>query len=160
MGTMEDLLSIEDRQRLPVVVGVDGSPRSKEALAWAVRYARAMGQPLRVVVAWRLPPSYGWEGPLPSEWDPEATAKEIGGAAVREALGDDPSMGCSIEVLEGHPARLLTEASKHASLVVVGSRGRGEFAGMLLGSVSAFVTAHARCPVVVVRDGAEPQPTH
>lgn len=138
-----------------VVVGVDGSTPSKAALAWAARYAQAMGEPLRVVVAWRIPPSFGWEGPYPADWDPEADAKDAGEKALHEVLGTARPPGTSLEIVEGHPARVLTDASKHASLVVVGSRGRGEFAGMLLGSVSEFLTAHAHCPVVVVREGGE-----
>jgi nucleotide-binding universal stress UspA family protein len=55
--------------------------------------------------------------------------------------------------VEGHLASVLTEQSKNASLIVVGSRGHGEFAGMLLGSVSEFLATHARCPVLVVREG-------
>lgn len=143
-----------------VVVGIDGSPASREALAWAARYAKAVGAPLEVLAAWHLPQLYGWDAPLPADWDPKADATAAANETVRAVLGDDPALSCRVEVVEGHPARLLTEASKRAALVVVGSRGRGEFAGMLLGSVSEFLTAHAHCPVVVVRDhgGAPPRP--
>ncbi|MGA2037092.1 MAG: universal stress protein [Acidimicrobiales bacterium] len=61
-------------------------------------------------------------------------------------------------VMEGHPARVLPDESKTASLVVVASRGNGEFAGMLLGSVSEFLTTHAHCPVVVRGDRAQQPP--
>lgn len=158
MVVMNEIAQDTTLERRGVVVGVDGSAPSKEALSWAARYARLAGEPLHVLVAWRLPPSYGWEGPYPADWDPEAEAKAAGESAVREVLGGEERSTFSLEVVEGHPARVLTDASKRAVLVVVGSRGRGEFAGMLLGSVSEFLTAHAHCPVVVVRDGAEVKP--
>ena len=66
-------------------------------------------------------------------------------------LGTEPSVRIEQEVLEGHPAQLLVTAAEGADLVVVGSRGHGGFVGMLLGSVSQHVAAHAPCPVLVVR---------
>jgi nucleotide-binding universal stress UspA family protein len=66
-------------------------------------------------------------------------------------LGDISTRDVTVQVLEGHPALQLTEASRHASLLVVGCRGHGEFAGMLIGSVSGFVSTHSHCPVVVIR---------
>lgn len=139
----------------PVVVGIDGSERSKSALRWAAQYARVAGMPLHVLVAWHMPPSYGWAPAVPEDWNPETDATSLLEAEITEVLGADPGVDVRRSVVEGHPAQVLTDESKSASVVVVGSRGRGEFAGMLLGSVSAFVTTHAHCPVVVVRDGTE-----
>lgn len=136
----------------PVVTGVDGSEPSKAALAWAADYARLSGAPLEVIVAWHIPSAYDWTVPMPDDWDPEADAKEMLEREVTEVLGPTLPPDVTLSVVEGPPARVLADASRSASLVVVGSRGRGEFAGMLLGSVSAFVATHARCPVVVVRD--------
>lgn len=126
----------------PIVVGVDGSPSSKAALAWAARMAKLTDTPLLVVTAWHSRNSYGWPGPT-------AMLEE----ALVEVMGSDPGIELTTAVREGHPAPVLTEQSKNASLIVVGSRGRGEFTGMLLGSVSEFLVTHAHCPVVVMRDG-------
>jgi nucleotide-binding universal stress UspA family protein len=139
----------------PVVVGVDGSEHSKQALAWGARYAALTGAPLTAIVVWRLPTSFGWTLPLPGDWDPEADARRVLEREVKEVLGPELPATVSLAVAQGPPGKALVEASEHASAIVVGSRGRGEFAGMLLGSVSTFVTTHAHCPVVVVRDGSE-----
>ena len=147
-----------ESNHLPVVVGVDGSEQSKSALGWAARYARATSAPLRVVIAWYLPNNYDWSVPLPDPWDPESDARKVLEDEMAEVLGAAaPDLELSTSVVEGHPAQVLTEASKQASLVVVGSRGRGQFSGMLLGSVSGFLTTHARCPVVVMRGASEAQ---
>jgi len=139
----------------PVVVGVDGSASSKQALAWAARWAKLTGTSLVALTAWSLPTTYGWGGPapLPEDFDPEGLARGSLEESVSQVLGGHPDIDVTTEVAEGHPALLLTERSKTASLVVVGSRGHGAFTGMLLGSVSEFVITHAGCPVVVVRDG-------
>ena len=139
----------------PVVVGVDGSDSSKEALVWAAHWAKLTGTTLTAVTAWNFPTMYGWGGPapLPADFDPEALARGSLEESVSQALGEHPDIVVTTEVAEGHPAPLLVERSKAASLVVVGSRGHGAFTGMLLGSVSEFVITHAHCPVVVVRDG-------
>ncbi|HUZ20310.1 MAG TPA: universal stress protein [Acidimicrobiales bacterium] len=143
-----------------IVVGVDGSASSKAALAWAARQAKLTGTPLVVVVTWEFPTSYGWPYQLPADLDLAGDAAAMLGATVSEVLGPHAGVDLSSAVVEGHPAPTLVEESKTASLVVVGSRGHGEFAGMLLGSVSEFLTTHAHCPVVVVRDdGGEQQPS-
>lgn len=89
---------------------------------------------------------------MPSGWDPQADTMRYLEEEVRYVLGADLPPYVSLLVAQGPPAKVLADASQDACVVVVGSRGRGEFAGMLLGSVSQFVTTHARCPVVVVRD--------
>jgi nucleotide-binding universal stress UspA family protein len=134
-----------------IVVGVDGSEPAKAALVWAARQARTTGSPLVAVAAWEWPTSYGWSPPWPAEYDPSGDALKMLEETVRDVLGDAPDVPVTIEVLEGHPSPALVELSKRASLLVVGSRGHGEFAGMLIGSVSEFLVAHAHCPVVVVR---------
>lgn len=136
----------------PVLVGVDGSAASKDALAWAARYAGLIGAPLDVVIVWHMPSTLGFETPVPFEWNPETDARMIVEDSVEEVLGSVHRPDVTILVLEGPPARVLTELAKAASLVVVGSRGRGHVAGMLLGSVSEALARHAPCPVVVVRD--------
>jgi len=80
-----------------------------------------------------------------------ADAKSELEASIHDVLGRQPSIAVSALVVEGHPSLALVDASKSAALLVVGSRGHGEFTGMLLGSVSEFVSTHAHCPVVIIR---------
>jgi nucleotide-binding universal stress UspA family protein len=134
-----------------VVVGVDGSPGSSHALAWAAGEARLRGTRLRVVHGWTIPtmvyPSY-----LPPDVFTEmpAEARRQVDAQVAEVLGPAPDVPVDLVVEEGRPAEVVIEAAKGADLVVVGTRGRGGFAGLLLGSVSSQVAHHAPCPVVIV----------
>lgn len=139
----------------PVLVGVDGSPSSKDALAWAARYAGLTGAALDAVIVWHMPSTIGWETPLPGDWNPEMDARAILETAVEEVLGSAHPPNVALGVLEGPAAKVLNEMAKGASVVVVGNRGRGHAAGMLLGSVSESLARHAPCPVVVVRDGSE-----
>jgi nucleotide-binding universal stress UspA family protein len=79
------------------------------------------------------------------------TAEQLLMETVRDVLGDDPPVLVQPRVKEGNAAKLLIDLSEEADVVVVGSRGRGGFAGLLLGSVSQNVAAHAKCTVVVAR---------
>ena len=130
-----------------IVVGVDGSAASRDALRWAQWQAELTGAPLEVVTAWSYPTSYGF--PVIADVDWEQGARTVLDEAVDEALG--PQADVTRRVVEGHAARVLVEAADGADLLVVGSRGHGGFTGMLLGSVSEHVVTHASCPVVVVR---------
>jgi nucleotide-binding universal stress UspA family protein len=138
-----------------IVVGVDGSPQSKVALAWAARQAKLTGAPLRVVISWELPTTYGWAAPLPEGLDFEKDSEGVVNDEVATVIGPDAAsqLDLSVEVVEGHPAAVLLHESESAALVVVGSRGHGAFAGMLLGSVGQHLAAHAHCPVMIIRDG-------
>jgi nucleotide-binding universal stress UspA family protein len=139
-----------------VVAGVDGSPESVAALAWAARYASAAGARVQALMAWHYPGAVG--GP-PVEKAPEAvrdqTEAQIHATldkAVAEACpGQQP--GVETRIGYGHPAQVLIDASKEADLLVVGSRGHGSWSGMLVGSVSIHCVTGAFCPVVVVRGG-------
>jgi nucleotide-binding universal stress UspA family protein len=133
-----------------IVVGVDGSESSKEALRWAVQQSELTGGALEAVMSWELP-SMAWLAPMPEGYNPEKEAVEALHRAVVEALGDRPAIAVQEVVTEGHPALALVERSKEADLLVVGSRGHRQFAGMLLGSVSSYCVTRAFCPVVVVR---------
>lgn len=146
-------LSAQDRGGGPIVVGIDGSQHSKRALAWAAVQAEMTDSPLVVVTTWQQPTNYGWMVPWPEDLDFEADTRSMLERVVEETVGPHPRIELRTVVVEGQPARALTEFSKTASLVVVGCRGHGEFSGMLLGSVSEYLTSHAHCPVVVVRDG-------
>jgi nucleotide-binding universal stress UspA family protein len=132
-----------------VVVGVDGSRHSVAALRWAAYQAAALGARLEAVTAWEYPASFGWAS-VPSDWDPQKDMEKVLQEAVREAFGNRPPASLDLEVREGGAARVLIEASRGATMLVVGSRGHGGFAGLLLGSVSANVAEHASCPVLII----------
>ncbi len=135
-----------------IVVAVDGSSTSMRALQWALDAARARKAPVTVVHAWRpiMLATLDYSVPIV---DVEAFAT-AGQQVVDDALAavDLGGLPAPVErlVVEGAPARSILEAAADASLIVVGSRGRGGFAGLLLGSVSQHVITHAACPVVVV----------
>lgn len=142
------------RRRTTIVVGVDGSPSSVEALRWAARQAELTGAELEAITSWRLPTTYGWI-PAVADFDWAGNARTVLDAAVKDALDDDAAATIRRRVIEGPAPRVLLHAAADAELVVVGSRGHGEFAGMLLGSVAQHVVAHAPCPVLVVRTAAD-----
>lgn len=138
----------------PIVVGVDGSPSSMAALRWAEQQAERCGTTVEATISWELPTTYGWSTEWVANVDFEGDAKAALSKCLDAAgLSQNPRIqGC---VVRGHAATVLVEASRHASLLVVGTRGHGELAGMLLGSVSSYAATHAHCPVVIVRDHPE-----
>ena len=138
-----------------IVVGVDGSPSSAQALRWAVSMARLTGQQVRAVSAWMPPTAYGW-GPVIDEVDWEENGRSVLAQAVKEALDAPDAELVQQEIVRGHPAQVLIDAARDADLLVVGNRGHGGFTGMLLGSVSRHVSAHAHCPVLVVHEDDVP----
>lgn len=135
-----------------VVVGVDGSPQSSRALAFAADEAQMRAATLKVVEAWSFPTfAAGVYVPAGAYEDfPEEVASALD-AQVAEVLGDPPRVRVEKLVEEGPTAQVIMDAAKGAELVVVGSRGRGGFAGLMLGSVSNQVAHHAPCPVLIVR---------
>jgi nucleotide-binding universal stress UspA family protein len=134
-----------------IVVGVDGSPSSQQALRWAARQARLTGEELHAVSAWDYPMTAEWAYALERiDW-PGNTRKALDDA-ITASLHPDEADRVQRSVVHGYPARVLLDAAADVDLLVVGSRGRGGVVGMLLGSVSQHVVTHARCPVVVVRD--------
>ena len=137
-----------------IIVGVDGSASSIQALGWAARQADLTHAALDVVMTWEWPLSYGWAMPFPSGYDPEEAVRKALDESLRDLPTRFPNLDITARVLRGHPAPLLVEESKHADLLVVGSRGHGEFAGMLIGSVSEHCAAHAHCPVLIHRAAA------
>lgn len=134
-----------------IVVGVDGSPASVAALRWAARQAELTGSSLEATISWEHPVYYGNEVLYDEQFDWAGLARSALARAVTEA-GTDEAAAFRAFVVEGHPAAVLVDASAGADLLVVGSRGHGGFTGLFLGSVSQYVTAHADCPVVVVRE--------
>ena len=144
-----------------IVVGVDGSQHSQQALRWGAHLAAIFGARLDAVTAWEFPPSYGW-APVPAEWNPAQDMEKVLDDTVWAVFGDRPPAGLRRQVFEGGAAKVLLDASVGAIMLVVGSRGHGGFAGLLLGSVSANVAEHASCPVLVIHGGQPtppPQPT-
>ncbi|MET9101777.1 universal stress protein [Streptomyces antibioticus] len=141
---------------LPLVVGVDGSASSLRAVDWAVDEAARHGLPLRLVHASRWE---RYERALPSFTTGlpagDATARTVAAACARRAELRNPEVKVSEEVLPDDAVSALLRAAPESFALVVGDRGRGELAALLLGSVSLAVAARAVCPVVVVR-GAEP----
>ena len=140
-----------------IVVGVDGSDSSRHALEWAYDEAAHHGASLIVVTTWHPPalpmtPPYGSIPPEDYGDQPRREALELLERFTSELVPKDPVVDVHTSVEEGkNPAKVLIERSKEADLVVVGSRGHDGFVGMLLGSVSQHLVAHAECPVVVVR---------
>jgi len=140
-----------------IVVGVDHSEGAKEALRFAFEEAQLRGATLRVVHAWQFgyigAPSI--EGSVPvlgAELDEHRSAAEaVLDAMVREAIPEAGDIKIERPVVEGAAAAVLVEESRGADLLVVGSRGHGGFAQLLLGSVSQQCAHHAECPVVIVR---------
>ncbi len=133
-----------------IVVGVDGSPASIQALAWAVRQARLTGAVVDAVCAWQFPVSYGWA--VTDDTDYGALAAEALEKAIAEVRHLDETVEIRGQVVEQNAAQALLDAAQGAELLVVGSRGHGGFAGALLGSVSNHCVHHAGCPVLVIRD--------
>lgn len=134
-----------------IVVGVDGSEGSAKALAWAIAEAKLRDARVEAVAAWEPPYLEGYPY-IASRVDPSEL--EVGAkAVVEEAVAAVDAAGVRVDCVTrcGAAASVLVEAARDASLVVVGSRGRGGFAGLLLGSVSQQVANHAPCPVVIVR---------
>ena len=144
-----------DTDERRIVVGVDSSPSSKNALRWAAHQAKLTGATLEVVITWEYPISFGWSPPYPADFDPQADAQRALDHTVQEVLGSAPDMTILTRVVEGHPAPVLVDLSRGAELLVVGSRGHGRIAGMLLGSVSEHCVTNAHCPVLVLRDGSD-----
>ena len=146
------MTSTEAAPRHTIVVGVDGSESSNGALRWAAQQAMRTDAALEVMMTWEWPSSYGWSFPLPAEYDPAADAQRLLDGVIAELRESHPNLDIRARVVEGHPAPTLVEASRGADLLVVGSRGHGEFAGMLLGSVSEHCVTNAHCPVLVFRE--------
>jgi nucleotide-binding universal stress UspA family protein len=133
-----------------IIAGVDGSGHSGRALAWAVDEARLRGLALKVIYA--FPAMISLVGSTGHEYYPQV--EQEARQALERSLADMPdSTGVHVgrALIAGSPAKVLIEASRDASMLVVGSRGVGGFRGMVMGSVSLQCVQHAHCPVVVVR---------
>jgi nucleotide-binding universal stress UspA family protein len=139
-----------------IVVGVDGSDTSVAALGWATDLASRIGASIEAVTTWQWPTGIGPVIPFPEGYDPAGDAKTMLDAIVGPVADRYGSTEVTGRIVEGHPAEALVEASRHADVLVVGSRGHGEFSGMLLGSVGQHCATHADCPVTIYRDRSGP----
>ncbi|HCA86012.1 MAG TPA: universal stress protein UspA [Streptomyces sp.] len=138
-----------------IVVGVDGSEPSREALRWAVRQAGLTGASIDAVMAWEWPGYVTWGGMMPPAAPTEETIEESTQqtllTTIAETVGAAPPVEIRALTQPGGPVQVLLDAARGASLLVVGCRGLGGFKGALLGSVSQHISHHAPCPVVIVR---------
>lgn len=142
-----------------ILVGVDGSKPSRTALEWALTEGAGREVPVHVVLSWSIPTAVAMAPvALLADVDLEGAARQLLDGILRDERGLDnrtPASPVTSSVREGGAAAaLLDAAGQGASLLVVGTRGHGGFAGLLLGSVSQQCVEHAPCPVVVVHDRA------
>lgn len=142
-----------------IVVGVDGSEPSKQALRWAAFVASTTGASIDAVASWRL--NAFASGPAmierPAEWDRTKEITAMLAATLTDVFADNPPARLNSVVREGVAAKVLIEASDGARMLLVGNRGHGGFVGLMLGSVSTACAAHASCPVMVIH-GHTPAP--
>jgi len=140
-----------------VVVGIDGSPQAEAALAFALEEARLRSMPLRLVCAWEIPAIEYTDAVFRSAPDLSAEAEREAHQVLAETLeeiGDEPGIAIESVAVAGHPPDVLAEQSVGATLLVVGSRGRGGFASLVLGSVSQSTAHRSSVPLVIVRSPA------
>ncbi|AIJ23189.1 universal stress protein [Amycolatopsis methanolica] len=143
-----------DAESGPVVVGVDGSPSGERALAMAFEEACRRETPLVAVHVWSDDQFTGFYGSLPLALDWEEIERDEQRLLAERLAGwqeEYPDVKVERVVVRDRPRHQLVEWSGQAQLVVVGSRGRGGFTGLLLGSTSQALIHHAECPVMVVR---------
>jgi nucleotide-binding universal stress UspA family protein len=141
-----------------VVVGFDGSTVALSAVHYGAQEAQRRGSGLRIVHA------LGWPVILPPfhapydqhDQGPRAAMLDLLAKTAREVETEHPGVPVSTRLIDGSPGEVLVDASREAQLLVLGHRGLGGFAGLLVGSVAAQVAGHARCPVVVVRGDRPP----
>jgi nucleotide-binding universal stress UspA family protein len=143
-----------------IVVGVDGSEGSRTALRWAVDEARLRGATVQAVYVYEHSPSwqmYGYSAEIAaipvSAMPDDEHSRELAQSMVDHLVAELGPVDVEVEAVaheDRRPAHALVERSRHAELLVVGSRGRGGFAGLVLGSVSQQCVQHAACPVVVM----------
>ena len=139
-----------------IVVGIDGSQHSLAALRWACDEARLRGDSLELVAAWSIPSAtydIASADVVEAMQNAAAAAIEAGRAEARACA---PELEVTGEVFQGQPARILVERAIGADLLVVGSRGLGDFKALLLGSVSQECSHHSPVPIVIIRQEGQP----
>jgi nucleotide-binding universal stress UspA family protein len=148
-----------ERSADAIVVGYDGSVAATAALRWALDEGRRLAAPVRLVYVLEWPVHIEPIAQRPAGW-PDSQFRRDAEAVVEDAITDaarsDPDVTVRPVLLEGPVAATLCTLSMPVRMIVLGHRGRGGFSGLLLGSVSLAVAAHAQCPVVVVRGASSP----
>lgn len=139
-----------------IVVGVDGSEQSVEALRWAAHHAMRLGAQLHVVAAWDAPTSI-YLTPMATEHDYERKAEQALQTSVAAAFGTEAPVSLTAHVIADHPGKALVEAADEADMLVIGSHGRGlthhlhgRVPGLHLGSVATYCVHNSPCAVVVI----------
>ncbi|WP_434994269.1 universal stress protein [Arthrobacter sp. Ld5] len=150
---MTDTTTPPSRPRV-IVVGVDGSEESIAALELAGSLVPLAGDVIRALTVWQYPIGFGTFAPI--SWNPDELAETALDHALSAAFGDEPPCPVERRVLQGPTAQVLIEESRKASMIVVGSRGHGGFAGLLLGSVSSAVAERSACPVLIAHGSLQP----
>ena len=138
-----------------IVVGIDGSPNAERALDWAMGHAAVLHAPLTVIAVHEVPKSYWGHIPVAGPADKVAVEEERKAAQemtqrIASQLGDAAPADVSVVAVIGFVVEELVKASRDADMLVVGARGVGGFARLLLGSVSSQIVSHSVCPVVLV----------
>jgi len=137
-----------------IVVGIDGSGHSRRALEWALREAAIRRVPLTVITVHETYAGYRGGGVIyPGDHAAAERARRAGQLEVEKALeelGGSRPESVTVQARSGTPAHELLSAARDADMIVVGSRGAGGFAWLLMGSVSTQVSHHAHCPVVII----------
>lgn len=134
-----------------LLVGVDGSPASLDALRLAVRMGPALDLPVHALAVWYYSsPLEGHRSSAPADSRPEMDARAVVDAVRRDVFPRAPPEWFSVGIERGRPAFVLLEHSPDCEMLIIGSRGHGGFAGLLLGSVSSICVRHALCPVLIV----------
>lgn len=140
-----------------VLVAIDGSPGSASAIAFGVEEARRRSAAIRLIHVWHAPTLLGggqWILPPEIEARIGGSVQELVDAASARARELGPELDIAADAVQGPVIPSLVAASADADILIVGSRGHGGFAELLLGSVSQGAAQHAHCPVTIVRAGA------
>jgi nucleotide-binding universal stress UspA family protein len=134
-----------------IVVGVDGSDRSRRALEWAMGEAALHNSPLEVIAvhhvavdSWGLAPMH-----MPTDEKEREQVRAAAQQMVDKSSGKRPP-SVHVQAISGIPAEVLLDVSRDADMLVLGSRGAGGFGRLLLGSVTSHVVHHAECPVTII----------
>lgn len=139
----------ENTEIRTIIVGVDGSDASVDALRQAQALALPLGARVEAIACWDYPPVYdGYVAMGINDFD--VRAGEILHETLAKAFGPEVPDNVESKLVQGRPTTTLLEASRNADMLVLGRRGHGGFGGLLLGSVSSACVAHAHCPVLVV----------
>jgi nucleotide-binding universal stress UspA family protein len=134
-----------------IIVGVDGSDASLEALRQAQTLADPFNAEIEAIMCWEFPQMYDGYVLVGIEGFQESAANILNRSVAR-VYGPEPPRNVKTSLVQGNPKASLIKASENADILIVGRRGHGVFGGLHLGSVSSSAVAHAKCPVLVVHD--------